>query len=100
MKRVGRILLYSVLGLVLAVLLVLAGGYGFLQTKPGKAWFAATLSQALSTSGSGNRKLFHASGFPGLISRGRPWRRISISAFFRAASRVAMTASIAEETFL
>ena len=49
MKRVGRILLYSVLGLVLAVLLVVAGGYGFLQTKSGKAWFAATLSQALST---------------------------------------------------
>ncbi|MFI5018326.1 MAG: hypothetical protein ACHQHK_10300, partial [Dongiales bacterium] len=52
MKRVGRILLYSVLGLVLTVLLVLAGGYGFLQTNSGKAWFAAILSQALSTSGS------------------------------------------------
>ncbi|HEY8014433.1 MAG TPA: hypothetical protein VIE35_01340, partial [Dongiaceae bacterium] len=52
MKRVGRILLYSVLGLVLTVLLLLAGGYGFLQTNSGKAWFAAILSQALSTSGS------------------------------------------------
>ena len=52
MKRVGRILLYSVLGLVLALLLVVAGGYGFLQTKSGKAWLAATLAQALSTPGS------------------------------------------------
>ena len=47
MKRIGRILLYSVLGFVLALLLVAAGGYGFLQTNSGKAWLAATLSRGL-----------------------------------------------------
>ena len=55
MKRLGRILLYSLLGLVLVVLLAVAGGYGFLQTASGKAWLAATLAQALSTPGEQGR---------------------------------------------
>ena len=41
MRRVGRILLRSVLGLLALLLLVVGGAYVFLQTPTGKAWLAA-----------------------------------------------------------
>src|SRR5262245_2858345 len=51
MKRLARILLYSILGPLALIVLAVAGGYGFLQTGAGKAWLAATIARGASTPG-------------------------------------------------
>ncbi len=49
MKRLARVLLLSLSGLLAAILAVLAGGYLFLQTAQGRSWLEGALARALST---------------------------------------------------
>ena len=41
LRRAGRILGWSLLGLVLVLFFALAGGMAFLRTQPGERWIAA-----------------------------------------------------------
>src|SRR5262245_53734657 len=51
MKRLGRALLFTVLGLLAVVVLAVGGAYGFLQTSMGETWLAATIGRTLSEPG-------------------------------------------------
>ena len=43
LRRAGRILGWSLLGLVLVLFFALAGGMAFLRTQPGERWIADML---------------------------------------------------------
>ena len=47
LRRAGRILGWSLLGLVLVLFFALAGGMAFLRTQPGERWIADTAVSVL-----------------------------------------------------
>lgn len=51
LRRAGRILGWSLLGLVLVLILALAGGMAFLRSQPGERWIADTAVSALKSAG-------------------------------------------------
>ena len=52
LRRAGRILGWSLLGLVLVLFFALAGGMAFLRTQPGERWIADTAVSVLKNVGS------------------------------------------------
>ena len=51
LRRAGRILGWSLLGLVLVLFFALAGGMAFLRTQPGERWIADTAVSVLKNVG-------------------------------------------------
>ena len=51
LRRAGRILGWSLLGLVLVLFFALAGGMAFLRTQPGERWIADTTVSVLKNVG-------------------------------------------------
>ena len=51
LRRAGRILGWSLLGLVLVLFFALAGGMAFLRTQPGERWIADTAVSVLKDVG-------------------------------------------------